>query len=238
MFTPLISLLSSKPGRDAAAVLECTKLLLKAKADPNIAGGERHPLQSACEDHPVDVLRLLVEHKVDVNVKFNPSSAYFVSKTPTNVCSAEFTALYLTALSQKLAHMDVLLAAGARLRSRQHFSPLHAVIFDAKSDVACEKVIARLLKAPNASEVLDRGIEYSYNPLTEAAERGYLRTVKLLVESKANVNYSPSVPSGNTALHCALEKGHLAVAKFLVSAGACTHHYLCKGGKCHFLGTS
>lgn len=57
-------------------------------------------------------------------------------------------------------------------------------------------------------------------PLTNAAHRGYLNIVKLLVLKGANVNEREGNYSQSTALHWAATGGHLDVVKYLVGRGA------------------
>lgn len=158
----------------------------------------------------------------------------------SGIVFAELTALSKAAVHNHVAHVDLLIAAGARLRNlKKGISPLAGIIHGPVStDAAAARMLPSLLKAPNAAAHLNRAAGPNFTALALAASKGWVQTTRVLVEAKANVNFPVAPPSGRTALHLALENDHLAVAQYLVSQGACTHRYLCgKVGCTHALST-
>ncbi|MCD7937282.1 MAG: ankyrin repeat domain-containing protein, partial [Tannerellaceae bacterium] len=73
-----------------------------------------------------------------------------------------------------------------------------------------------MLPAPKSE--LNRKMKKAGAPLHIAATNGDIEIVRLLVEAKANINITDTWK--RTALICAIESGHLEIAKYLIENGA------------------
>ena len=89
--------------------------------------------------------------------------------------------------------------------------------------VACEenddKLLERLLNQPRNPDFEDESDEGTMTPLCEAACKGSLKCVHLLLEAGANKDQTTTA-TGTTPLFMAAHKGHLEVVRFLVESGA------------------
>ena len=89
--------------------------------------------------------------------------------------------------------------------------------------VACEenddKLLERLLNQPRNPNFEDESDESAMTPLCEAACKGSLKCVHLLLEAGANKDQATTA-TGTTPLFMAAHKGHLEVVRFLVESGA------------------
>lgn len=81
-----------------------------------------------------------------------------------------------------------------------------------------ESVIDLLSKKSTDIEERRRHDDNGWTPFMVAAERGYLRIVRVLLRHGARV--SASTENGHTALHISIQNKHLAVSKTLIRAGA------------------
>ena len=81
-----------------------------------------------------------------------------------------------------------------------------------------------LLSSPLPSPLLSPSI--GLTPLHAAVLGGHQDCVKLLVNSQVDVNMQDT-KAGQTALHCAVEKGDLTMTSYLLTqVGACVMHVL------------
>lgn len=90
-------------------------------------------------------------------------------------------------------------------------------LHDAASSGSVERTV-NLLSSGSSSEIDRCCGDPDRTPLMVAAERGYLRIVRVLLRNGASV--SAANDCGQTALHFAVHRRHVAVSKALIRAGA------------------
>ncbi|KAK7463322.1 hypothetical protein BaRGS_00038123 [Batillaria attramentaria] len=82
--------------------------------------------------------------------------------------------------------------------------------------VLCDSCAETMLQAGASTEARD---SEHYTPLMQAARRGAIRVLRLLLEWDCQVN-NPGGPLSNTALHLAATEGYLDCCQALVASGA------------------
>ena len=167
----------------SVAQTDSVKLLLKAKADPNIAytDGDSCLHTAIAADCRKETLQELIKSGADVN--------YLNTRGRT--------ALLLSCWYRQTDSIMVLLEAGAdpAIDDDEGFSCIHAAV-----DGICSKETLQLLIAHGAH--IDAKRKDGTNALLRACATGQSDTVNFLVESGADVNVNK--PDGNTCLHVAV----------------------------------
>ena len=156
-------------------------------------------LMLASEFGHSEVVRVLLNYGADVNI---------LAKNPST------TALALASSLQRTVCVDLLLAGGAdpNLCGREHSPLISACII---TDQPMDPTILDKLLSAGANPNIQA--EHGHTALMEAAAYGYKKGVEILLNAAADVNIQNSY---GTALHCAAERGHLAVSKMLLVSGA------------------
>ena len=158
------------------------------------------PLHWAAMDGHIDVMKVLLGKRADMDTRDNNG------ETPLHIAVRE---------SEHRSVIDLLLDYGASMNTKSNSgeTALHvAVSFAGDVDV----VKALIEKGANVHATENRG----RTPLYGACVRGYLETVKTLVEDHGGWIDVKEEQRGLTPLHIASEKGHLHVVKFLVESNA------------------
>lgn len=175
------------------------------------------PLNFAIRLGHLDVVRLLVEHKANVN-----------RKAPNGT-----TPLHDAAHNAHVACISILIAAGAHFRvSNGGGTPYHSALYEKLppqepvTDDGAYAVVEALARAPRSHQYLNKSSMYKTTALELAAIYGLPRTAELLLELKADVNAS-ALGTGFGPLCYAIFHGHAEVAKVLYTAAKpCTHPVL------------
>lgn len=178
------------------------KKFLGAGADVNARdkdGDNQTPLHYACRKGHAAIVRLLLDHGADVNVRNG------LHNTPIGLaCETD-------------GHLDIvriLIDAGADVNAKNSavngYTPLHAACRHGHSDVA------RLL-VDVAADVNARNLNGN-TPLHVACRRGHMDIVRLLIKTGADVNAKGF--GKNTPLHLACWVNHAGIAKLLLDYGA------------------
>lgn len=174
----------------------------------------------------LDVVRLLIEAKANINLHKNGYTALYASvsqkhpevakqlllaKADPNIKMGSIggTPLMMAASKGDLASTDAIIEAQADVNARtlNGQTALHMAV---TAEIA-EALI-------NAKALVDSKSNVGYTPLSNAAGKGNLNLVRVLIKSGANVNHKNL--SGNTPLMAAASEGHLEVVKFLISQNA------------------
>ena len=148
------------------------------------------PLMIAAQEGHVPVVKALLEHKAEVNLKDNNGlTALSIAACHGNVEAA-------TVLSENGAERS-----GSSLAEEAFFGDTSKVV--------------EMIKQGN---LVDQGVdEESWTPLILAAQNGKTETVSALLEHGADVNYKGV---GTTALVEASKQGHIEVIRVLLKNGA------------------
>lgn len=149
--------------------LECVRVLLHHKADPNVECVNGTALFNAVYENHLDVARLLLEHEPKPDMDVIPEG-----NSTLLICAIRKGNTQLASL---------LIEHGAKLD-----------VVDENTDLCCK------------------------TPLSRACFEGNLEMVKLLLENKADVNYTGDV--SDQPLFRALYEDHTEVAKYLLENGA------------------
>ncbi|MFN7095687.1 MAG: ankyrin repeat domain-containing protein, partial [Burkholderiales bacterium] len=121
------------------------------------------------------------------------------------------TPLHIAAQSEQSEMVIFLLNQGANIEAKTNrggYTPLHLAVSN-------ETIVDTLLKA---GAKINAQTDYDWNALHIAAAKGYLATCKLLVQKE--INLEAINVHNDTALLNAAMNGQLAVAEFLINAGA------------------
>jgi ankyrin repeat protein len=213
------------PLRSASAAghLPIVRLLLRAGADPNLAGNWKAdppyttPLEMAACRGRLDVARLLIRSGADINLKgyFTPLKAAASCGQPKLVrflllhgAQVERGTLHLAVRSGQLPAVLALIKAGADLNARNSDgqTPLH---FSAWKDSG--RIAEALIAAGAKVDVKTRYTKET--PLHVAAQRGKTQVVEALTKAGAETNLRGW--KKKTAEQWARAFGHLELAKFL-----------------------
>eukprot|EP00434_Breviolum_minutum_P010165 symbB.v1.2.008972.t1/scaffold508.1/size221222/21 len=178
--------LASRPGHISVA-----RQLLSAGACPD--QGNRSALRVAAETGRLDLVKLLLEHRADVEAskaKRGGSPLLFAAKGGHLHC------------------MEELLRASASLEGNKEWLPLHAAVQSGK------EAVQLLLSARASPSVPAR----TWAPLHEAARRRSVITTELLLNHGSPIDAATA--DGATALHLAVQQGHEETVQVLLSRGA------------------
>jgi ankyrin repeat protein len=143
----------------------------------------------------VEVVRLLVERKADINIRNDRND----------------TALHLAAFSSSVEIINILLDKGMSidLRNRDDCTPLH---FSA----VCGNLEATKTLVEKGAALNDTS-QYGITPLILAAKHGELQVFRYLTEMGADINIRDT--QSNTALHYAAYSGSVEIIKILLEKG-------------------
>jgi ankyrin repeat protein len=173
---------------------EAVKLLLADRVDPDSKNTEgQTPLLWAAEKGHDAVVRLLLEHKADINAKTNNN---------------RWTALYVAAKNGHERVVQLLLdyKADAEAKNSHGETALHRAAMN-----GYEAVVQLLLDHKVDIEAKN---DYGWTTLHNAALNGQGAVLRLLLDHKADVN--AKAYNGMTALHRAARRGHETVVQLLL----------------------
>ncbi|XP_067119888.1 ankyrin repeat and SOCS box protein 3-like [Centruroides vittatus] len=180
--------------------LEAVKLLLKYKADPNIADNEEEtPLLAATRSGfaPV-VLELLNNGKAD----------------PNKVDCSGWGSLHEAAMLGRADIVISLLTAGAKISIQDEceMTPIFTAAQHGK--IECLKILLDAAKERGEVELIDMRAEDGATPVMIAAQQGFTECVEMLLAYGANINLKSF--DNITALHLAVQGEHVSCLKLLM----------------------
>lgn len=212
---------------------EIAELLLKAKADANLADAKGiTPLLHTVRENDIGMVQLLLQHGAGVDAQ---------------EASQGSTALKIAAEHEFIDVMKALLDAKAQLElpDRHGLTPLMLAAVEGKADAVAlllERGVQVNTKAQNnitalylASKgghvptlqlLLDAGAEvngsdaFGVTPLITACAMGHTDAAALLVEHRALVDAHAAGGGNVSALKYAAQLGHAAIVELLLNAGA------------------
>lgn len=176
---------------------EGVQALISAKADMNILCDDMTPLMVAAANGRLECVKVLIASKAKINAANEDGK----------------TALYYATTAGYANVVSTLISVGAKGKD----SALLTAAARGHTDI--------VLMLINAGADVNPPKDYM-TPLMYAAEQGDLKSLKALLEAKANVNarirFKPSYRNAyyNTALMYAAAYGHLECVKALIQAGA------------------
>lgn len=190
-------------------VAEFARVLIEAKADVNTeSSAQETPLAWSVVCGSVLVTQVLIDAKANVNSKPQGLTPLHIAVKHSPACIAQ------------------LVAAGAKIRKSKHgYNALHEAVAADIPDERATQALKLLRPVSNFSERVNE-VGFGTTPLSLAATHGLKSAVQFLIEQKANVNQATNGCAGHAALRCAVTCGRLAIAKQLVSYGACVHPVL------------
>ena len=134
------------------------------------------------------------------------------------------TALHLACYHGHQEMVAFLLAQGAdpKLTDEEGYYPLHRLVSNPKvSEGALVATMDCLLN--HCPTLLNACGPYGRRPLHTAAFFGHQAAIKALLTRKASVDVQETGAGKMTPLHCAVERGHTAIASLLLAGGARPH---------------
>jgi len=190
--------------------------LIGMKADVNLAANDKTRAIHIATEHGIDMLKLLVDGKADLNVQdedpdFDPE---FTSKTFGDRFEHR-TPLHYLCSEGDTAAAKLLIGAGAKLdiQDAQLMTPLHLAIDAEQNDC-----IDLLLKSGADVNLGNYSSGVDNSPLMDAAFVGNVELMKKLIAAKADINKQGK--QDMSALHLAARKKHAEAAACLLEAGA------------------
>jgi ankyrin repeat protein len=219
--------------------LAVTEILLKSKANPNSYnknGKGFLPLHLAAKYAHVEITKLLILHKADVNLPLQLSKQDLMAEGMAHLTQSYNNQdthlnvpLHFAAQQAHLEVAQILVSAGANIEAVNHLgdTPLILAVQNVKEAKLAFMPIwtvkdAEEKEAPIAALLLEKGANVSYvNPLTGSTAINYTCSVlitKLLISAGADVNHINI--DGSFPLHAAAGLGHVKLIKLLLSAGA------------------
>ncbi len=165
-----------KEAADTRGHLELVKFLLENKADINAKTVDgTTALMTAVRNNNLEVVRFLLENKADVNAKTKDGN---------------------TALKYASKYPEIVKLFHANQEKTSNISETQHKIYSMSND---EKVFLESIKAELAKKIdINKIGENLETRLMAASKKGYLDTVKFLIEKGANINISAQY--GGTAL--------------------------------------
>ncbi|NJL29362.1 MAG: hypothetical protein HC897_16475 [Thermoanaerobaculia bacterium] len=229
--------------------LEYVEILVRLGVDPNQPSNVGSLLHRAASGTPVpkmlEIVRLLGTHGADLHARDHQGTTPLLTAVRQAAhAHAPFLALVK---AERFAMIDTLLALGARLDDRNDYGEtaamiavleedeelLHALLERGASDAGIATarlyIAAEHGRAGEVAALLARGTNPNWRcswrpstPLCNAAWRGHLEVVDLLLAAGADVDMSAAGrPDGDfSPLHNALSAGHLEIVRRLLAAGA------------------
>ncbi|RGP62916.1 putative ankyrin repeat protein [Fusarium sporotrichioides] len=154
------------PFAAAKGLLECVRVMLRHKADPDVNGPFGTALYRAVEKGHLDIVRLLLENDPKPSMEIVPPNQ---------------DALLIRAICTGNTELvSLLIQHGVRI------------------------------------DFVDPNGDLIKTPLSRACKEGDLDMVKLLLENKADVNYTGDVPGSDSPLFTALYNDQLDIARYLL----------------------
>lgn len=180
--------------------LEAVRLLLKYKADPNIADNEEEtPLLAATRSGltPV-ILELLSNGKAD----------------PNKVDCSGWSSLHEAAALGRADIVLSLLAVGAKINIQDEceLTPIFTAAQHGK--IECLKVLLDAAKERDQEELVDMRAEDGATPIMIAAQQGFTECVEMLLSYGANTSLRSF--DNITALHLAVQGEHVRCLELLM----------------------
>ena len=150
--------------------------------------------------------------------QFDVSQALIVAGANVNKCSERlfYSPLTLAADIGNISILSALIQAKANLEHKSKFGDNSLII---ASKNGCFEAVDALLKAgasPNS-----RDVHQNKSALIICAEKGQLRTAKIIIEARADIEAKSE--NGDNALTLASRKGHTTLVQLLVDSGANIH---------------
>jgi ankyrin repeat protein len=202
--TALITVLRSSLDSDSEAemrTLDLAKALVENHAKVNVIdSGGNTPLYCAVSARLFKVTQYLLQNGADANLTQRVDK-----RMPLHQAVEEIN----------LELVKLLVECGADVNAQDAYknTALHQLARRRdRTSESCAQYMLQNNAEPNARD------EKGRTPLLEAAERGHLGMVKILIEQGADV--SSADDNQNTALHLAAGRGHLTVVQYLVNCGA------------------
>jgi uncharacterized protein len=200
-------------------------LAIACFAGPAYAGAYEDTLLAARDDR-TDVVIDFIKRGIDINTADESGTTLLMfAANNGNIELLEFllnnganilmnnmygdTAIGIAALRGKLAIVQRLVAAGAKLET-EGWAPLHYAAFNGHADVIrylIDKQVSVDARAPNGQTAL-----------MFAAKNDHLEVVRLLVSANADIQARDA--NGTTALSLAIDAGNTDIAHYLRSRGA------------------
>ncbi|KAH6707954.1 ankyrin repeat-containing domain protein, partial [Leptodontidium sp. MPI-SDFR-AT-0119] len=192
-----------------AGNLEIATLLLENRADVNFQTGRLgYTLKCAIRIRATEVAELLLERGANVN-----SAATYLSNTLLQAAVIVEDNTMIERLLQLGADVNSL-AAEYRGRTALHLATEKGIFG------LCQNLLeASAYVNVNPTTTLKYN-QHGYTTLQAAASQGYLRIVKLLLNTGADVEALRSTAYGSTALKLATQCSRINMLKLLVTAGA------------------
>ena len=172
-------------------------LLVYGKYGPDdMRIGDSSPLYVACQEGHFETVKLLIQHKADIDFKFREG----------------FTPLYVACQRGNKNIAEYLIKCGANVNSAciNGSSPLYIACQEGNVDTV-ELLVHHYA---NIEATFRRG----FTPLYVACRNGHIDTMKKLISYGANINAIDE--DGSSSVYVVSQNGHHEIAKELILAGA------------------
>lgn len=202
---PLLNLPPEVSDEEIKAIQQLERIQANS---PDLVNGRTRgmtPLHDAAIKGQLAVARFLLDYNADVNAR--------ISSPVANDGRDQQTALHLAAEAGHKAMAELLLERGALINSTDKYGRTALFLAVANGYQA----VARSLISHGADVQLPN-FQSAASPLHIAAQSDNLAMVRLLLESKADINSADS--SGMTPLMSAVTGNRLEIAEFLIARGA------------------
>lgn len=213
---------------------EVAKLLLEkgGKAEANRTNEQFcTPLHLAAFTGDIRIVELLLENEARIDaLDYSQSTALHkaAAHNHAEVCEYlikkgaridkhdkdNFTPLLLASCNGHSETISTLLNLGASIADMDK-NDKNALFWAAEEDhVKALKVLLKKIKEANIEHLIDKGDRYNYAPIHIAAEKGFINTVRLLLEAGADVFAKNE--EERTPLHLAAMKGKTSVVRLII----------------------